>query len=42
MNETEKLKNLILAPYIVKATTLIGKQRDVGGNQFRHALQPWQ
>jgi (p)ppGpp synthase/HD superfamily hydrolase len=38
MNETEKLKNLILAPYIVKATTLIGKQRDVGGNQFRHAL----
>lgn len=38
MNETEKLKNLILAPYIIKATALIGKQRDVGGNQFRHAL----
>ncbi len=38
MNETEKLKNLVLAPYIIKATTLIGKQRGVGGNQFRHAL----
>ena len=38
MNETEKLRNLVLAPYIIKATALIGKQRDVGGNQFRHAL----
>lgn len=38
MNDTEKLKNLVLAPYIVKATALIGKQRGVGGNQFRHAL----
>jgi (p)ppGpp synthase/HD superfamily hydrolase len=38
MNETEKLKNLVLAPYIIKATALIGKQRYVGGNQFRHAL----
>jgi len=38
MNETEKLKNLTLAPYIIKATALIGKQRTVGGNQFRHAL----
>ena len=38
MNETEKLKNLVLAPYIIKATALIGKQRSVGGNQFRHAL----
>jgi len=38
MNETEKLKNLILAPYIIKATALIGKQRGVGGNQFRHAM----
>lgn len=38
MNETEKLKNLVLAPYIIKATALIGKQRGVGGNQFRHAL----
>jgi (p)ppGpp synthase/HD superfamily hydrolase len=38
MSETEKLKNLILAPYIIKATALIGKVRHVGGNQFRHAL----
>lgn len=38
MNDTEKLKNLILAPYIIKATALIGKARHVGGNQFRHAL----
>ena len=38
MNETEKLKNLVLAPYIIKATALIGKRRNVGGNQFRHAL----
>jgi (p)ppGpp synthase/HD superfamily hydrolase len=38
MNDTEKLKNLVLAPYIIKATALIGKQRNVGGNQFRHAF----
>jgi len=38
MNDTEKLKNLVLAPYIIKATALIGKVRYVGGNQFRHAL----
>jgi len=38
MNATEKLRNLVLAPYIIKATALIGKQRGVGGNQFRHAL----
>ena len=38
MNETEKLRNLVLAPYIIKATALIGKKRNVGGNQFRHAL----
>ena len=38
MNETEKLKNLVLAPYIIKATALIGKRREVGGNQFRHAI----
>jgi (p)ppGpp synthase/HD superfamily hydrolase len=38
MNYTEKLKNLVLAPYIIKATALIGKRRNVGGNQFRHAL----
>lgn len=38
MNDIEKLKGLVLAPYIIKATALIGKQRNVGGNQFRHAL----
>lgn len=38
MNDTEKLKNLVLAPYIIKATALIGKERHVGGNQFRHAF----
>ncbi len=38
MSDQEKLKNLVLAPYILKATALIGKQRDVGGNQFRHAF----
>jgi (p)ppGpp synthase/HD superfamily hydrolase len=38
MNDTDKLKNLVLAPYIMKATALIGKRRNVGGNQFRHAF----
>jgi GTP pyrophosphokinase len=38
MNDTDKLKNLVLAPYIIKATALIGKHRNVGGNQFRHAF----
>jgi (p)ppGpp synthase/HD superfamily hydrolase len=38
MSDIEKLKNLVLAPYIIKATALIGKQRNVGGNQFRHAF----
>ena len=38
MNDTEKIENLVLAPYIIKATALIGKGRNVGGNQFRHAL----
>ena len=38
MTETEKIKSLVLAPYIIKATALIGKQRGVGGNQFRHAM----
>jgi (p)ppGpp synthase/HD superfamily hydrolase len=38
MNDTDKLKNLVLAPYIIKATALIGRQRNVGGNQFRHAM----
>jgi (p)ppGpp synthase/HD superfamily hydrolase len=38
MSETEKLTNVVMAPYIIKATALIGKGRNVGGNQFRHAL----
>jgi (p)ppGpp synthase/HD superfamily hydrolase len=38
MGEIEKLKNVVLAPYIIKATALIEKERNVGGNQFRHAL----
>jgi len=38
MNDTEKLRNLELAPYIIRATALIGKHREVGGNQFRHAM----
>lgn len=38
MNDTQKLENLVLAPYIIKATALIGKQRHVGGNQFRHNM----
>lgn len=38
MNDIDKLGNLVLAPYIIKATALIGMQRNVGGNQFRHAF----
>jgi (p)ppGpp synthase/HD superfamily hydrolase len=38
MNETENLKNIILAPWIIKATELIGKPRRVGGNAFRHQI----
>ncbi|MGI9550549.1 MAG: hypothetical protein ACR2MT_05075 [Aurantibacter sp.] len=38
MSELEALKNLVLAPYILKATALIGVRRKVGGNQFRHAF----
>lgn len=38
MNDTEILRNLVLAPYIIKATALIGRRRNVGGNQFRHAM----
>jgi (p)ppGpp synthase/HD superfamily hydrolase len=38
MDDTEKLKELVLAPYIIKATALIGNPRKVGGNQFRHGL----
>ncbi len=40
MTDEEKnmLVNLTLAPYLQKATALIGKKRRVGGNQFRHAI----
>jgi len=33
-----QLKHLVLAPYILKATALIGVERLVGGNAFRHAM----
>lgn len=38
MTDLEALKNLVLAPYILKATALIRVQRKVGGNQFRHSF----
>ena len=38
MSELDSLKNLVLAPYILKATALIRVQRQVGGNQFRHCF----
>lgn len=38
MNDLETLRNLVLAPYILKATALIRVQRRVGGNQFRHCF----
>jgi len=38
MNDLEALRNLELAPYVLKATALIGVQRKVGGNQFRHCF----
>lgn len=38
MNDLETLRNLVLAPYILKATALIRVSRKVGGNQFRHCF----
>jgi len=38
MDNLTTLKNLVLAPYILKATALIGVSRKVGGNQFRHSF----
>lgn len=38
MDDLEKLRNLVLAPYIIKATALIKVSRKVGGNQFRHGF----
>lgn len=37
-HEKEELIKLVVAPYIQKATALIGKARKVGGNQFRHMM----
>lgn len=34
----QALKQMELAPWIQKATTLIGNNRNVGGNQFRHCM----
>lgn len=36
--EKDLLVNMVIAPYIQKATALRGVKRHVGGNQFRHAL----
>jgi len=36
--EKEILANMVIAPYIQKATALCGVRRHVGGNQFRHAF----
>jgi GTP pyrophosphokinase len=38
MDNLTTLRNLVLAPYILKATALIGVSRKVGGNQFRHSF----
>jgi GTP pyrophosphokinase len=38
MSDLDVLRNLVLAPYILKATALIGVSRKVGGNQFRHSF----
>ncbi len=39
--EKDILTNMIIAPYVQKATALRGKKRHVGGNQFRHALSTY-
>jgi GTP pyrophosphokinase len=36
--EKERLSGLVLAPYIQKAYALVGINRKVGGNQFRHCM----
>ncbi|MCK9401421.1 MAG: hypothetical protein M0Q51_15695 [Bacteroidales bacterium] len=38
MSDLDALQNLVLAPYILKATALISVSRIVGGNQFRHSF----
>jgi hypothetical protein len=39
--EREQLVNMVIAPYVQKATALRGIKRHVGGNQFRHALSTY-
>ncbi len=39
--EREELVNMVIAPYVQKATALCGIKRHVGGNQFRHALSTY-
>ena len=36
--DPEQLADLVLTPYILKATALRGLARKVGGNQFRHVM----
>jgi (p)ppGpp synthase/HD superfamily hydrolase len=38
MDDLTTLQNMVLAPYILKATALIRVSRKVGGNQFRHSF----
>ncbi len=38
MDDLSTLRDMVLAPYILKATALIGIKRKVGGNQFRHVF----
>ena len=38
MSDLDSLRNLELAPYILKAMALINVHRKVGGNQFRHSF----
>ena len=37
-HEKDQLIQLVVAPYLQKATALIGVARKVGGNQFRHMM----
>lgn len=37
-NEKDLLVHVTAAPYMQKATALIGKPRKIGGNQFRHMM----
>ena len=45
MTDLDKLKHLVLAPYILKATALIGVSRRVGainsGTDFQHWVFCW-